>query len=166
MCGSSTLTHGSARGPAGSGFRTLKTPGVPSIRCCRRQSITLHLVLAVAHPIRAEGDLRARVGRAAVLRQAAPVLLFAIDRQTMTRSGSWGSASAPPAHRQPSTGRCHAITRCLSKRFERSKRSPTHPDRRSGRGMRGTAPIVLTVGVITAIVLPLLITAWSNAPTL
>jgi hypothetical protein len=50
------------------------------------QSITLRLVLAVAHPNRAEGDIRARVGRAAVLRQAAPVLLFAIDRQTMTRS--------------------------------------------------------------------------------
>lgn len=80
------MTHGSARGPAGSGFRTLKTPGMPSIRCCRWQSITLRLVLAVAHPNRAEGDIRARVGRAAVLRQAAPVLLFAIDRQTMTRS--------------------------------------------------------------------------------
>ena len=54
MCGSSTLTHGSARGPAGSGCRTLKTPGVPSIRCCRWQSITLRLVLAVAHPNRAK----------------------------------------------------------------------------------------------------------------
>ena len=31
---SSTLTHGSARCPAGSGCRTLKTPGEPSIRCC------------------------------------------------------------------------------------------------------------------------------------
>jgi hypothetical protein len=88
------------------------------------------LVLAVAHPNRAEGDLRARVGLSAVLRQAAPMLLFAIDRQAMTRSGSWGSANAPPAHRQPSAGKCHAITRCLPERFERSKRSPTHPDRR------------------------------------
>ena len=73
-------------GPAGSGCRTLKTPGVPSIRCCRWQSITLRWVLAVAHPNRAEGDLRARVGLSAALRQVAPMLLFAIDRQTMTRS--------------------------------------------------------------------------------
>jgi hypothetical protein len=73
-------------GPADSGCRTLKTPGVPSIRCCRWQSITLRWVLAVAHLNRAEGDLRARVGLSAVLRQVAQMLLFAIDRQAMTRT--------------------------------------------------------------------------------
>ena len=36
-------------------------------------------VLAVAHPNRGEGDLRARVGLSAVLRQAAQLLLFAIE---------------------------------------------------------------------------------------
>jgi hypothetical protein len=36
-------------------------------------------VLAVAHPNRGEGDLRARVGLSAVLRQAARLLLFAIE---------------------------------------------------------------------------------------
>jgi len=114
MCGSSTLTHGSARCPAGSGCRAHKTPGEPSIRCCRWQSITLHLVPAVAHPNRDEGDLRARVGLSAVLRvQAARLLLFAIeppDDDTQLIVGI-DKANAPPAHRQPSTGRCHAITR-------------------------------------------------------
>jgi hypothetical protein len=36
-------------------------------------------ILAVAHPNRGEGDLRARVGLSAVLRQAARLLLFAIE---------------------------------------------------------------------------------------
>jgi hypothetical protein len=36
-------------------------------------------VLAVAHPNRGEGDLRARVGLSAVLRQAARLLLFALE---------------------------------------------------------------------------------------
>ena len=36
-------------------------------------------VLAVERPNRGEGDLRARVGLSAVLRQAAQVLLFAIE---------------------------------------------------------------------------------------
>jgi hypothetical protein len=36
-------------------------------------------ILAVAHPNRGEGDLRARVGLSAVLRQAARLLLFALE---------------------------------------------------------------------------------------
>ena len=168
MCGSSTLTHGSARCPAGSGCRAHKTPGEPSIRCCRWQSITLHLVPAVAHPNRDEGDLRARVGLSAVLRvQAARLLLFAIeppDDDTQLIVGI-DKANAPPAHRQPSTGRCHAITRAAREVW--AIEEITDAVRlTSGSGMRGTALIVITVGVIAGHwCLLLLITACSNAPT-
>ena len=57
------------------------------------------------------------------------MLLFAIeppDDDTQLIVGI-EKANAPPAHRQPSTGKCHAITR-VPERFGRSKRSPTHPD--------------------------------------
>jgi hypothetical protein len=60
-------------------LQNTQEPGEPSIRCCLWQSITLRLILADAHPNRGEGDLRARVGLSAVLRQAAQVLLFAIE---------------------------------------------------------------------------------------
>jgi hypothetical protein len=58
-------------------------------------------VLAVAHPNRGEGDLGARVGLSAVLRQAARLLLLAIeppddDTQLIVRIEK---ANAPPAHR-------------------------------------------------------------------
>jgi hypothetical protein len=54
-------------------LQNTQEPGEPSIRCCLWQSITSRLVLADAHPNRGEGDLRARVGLSAVLRQAAQV---------------------------------------------------------------------------------------------
>ena len=104
MCGSSTFTHGSARCPAGSGCRAHKTPGEPSIRCCRWQSITLHLVPAVAHPNRDEGDLRARVGLSAVLRvQAARLLLFAIEPPDDDTQLIVGTEKANAATRSPAT---------------------------------------------------------------
>jgi hypothetical protein len=90
-----------------------QTPREPSIRCCRWQSITLRLVLTVACPNRGEGDLRARVGLSAVPRTGGQVLLFAIeppDDDTQLIVGM-EKANAPPAHRQPSIGKCHAITR-------------------------------------------------------
>ena len=43
-------------------------------------------VLAVAHPNRGEGDIRAKVGLTAVLRQAARLLLYAIEPPTTTPS--------------------------------------------------------------------------------
>jgi 5S rRNA maturation endonuclease (ribonuclease M5) len=48
----------------------------PLVSLARR---THSSILAVAHPNRGEGDLRARVGLSAVLRQAARLLLFALE---------------------------------------------------------------------------------------
>jgi hypothetical protein len=164
-----TLTHGSARCPAGSGCRTLKTPGEPSIRCCLWQSMTSRLMLAVAHPNRAEGDLRARVGLPAVLRQAAPMLLFAIEPpedDTQIDRGDQESQRATPL-----TGNRlqESATRSLvaAREVWAVEEITDAPRRRSGSGMRATALIVITVRVIAGHwCLLLLITVWSNAPTL
>ena len=149
MYGSSTLTHGSARCPTSSGCRTLKTPGEPSIRCCRWQSITLRLVLAVAHPNRGEGDLRARVGLSAVLRQAAQVLLFAIeppDDDTQLIVGMEKQrATRSPATVYRKVPRDHSL---LPERVWAVEKITDAPRLTSRSGMRGTALIVITVGVI------------------
>jgi hypothetical protein len=99
-----------------------------------------------------EGDRRARVGPSAVLRQAAQVLLFAIeppddDRQLIV----WiEKANAPPAHRQPSTGKCHAITRsCPRGLGGRRDHRRTQTDNPAVAWRYCTALIVITVGMIT-----------------
>ena len=152
----------------GSGCRTLKTPGEPSIRCCRWQSITLRLVLAVAHPTIGEGDLRARVGLSAPAETGDPGAAVRdrppdYDTQLIVRMEK---ANAPPTHRQPSTGKCHAITRCCPRGLSgRRDYRRTQIDVRQWHERYGTDrdhrrsdhwPLLLL----------LLITAWSDAPTL
>ena len=77
------------------------------------------------------------------------MLLFAIeppDDDTQLIVGI-DKANAPPAHRQPSTGRCHAITRAAREVW--AIEEITDAVRlTSGSGMRGTALIVITVEVI------------------
>jgi hypothetical protein len=84
-----------------------------------------------------------------VLTQAARLLLFAIeppDDDTQLIVGT-EKANAPPAHRQPSTGKWHAITRAAQEVW--AIEEITDASRlTSGSGMRGTALIVITVGVI------------------
>jgi hypothetical protein len=63
----------------------------PLVSLARRMHCS---ILAVAHPNRGEGDLRARVGLSAVLRQAARLLLYAIEPpEIYERSGSDESAA-------------------------------------------------------------------------
>jgi hypothetical protein len=60
-------------------------------------------VLAVAHPNRGEGDLRARVGLTAVLRQAARVLLYALEPPDDDTRIIVGVEMANNARRAPAT---------------------------------------------------------------
>jgi hypothetical protein len=60
-------------------------------------------VLAVAHPNRGEGDLRARVGLSAVLRQAARMLLYAIEPPADDRKLIVGIEKANETARTPAT---------------------------------------------------------------
>jgi hypothetical protein len=60
-------------------------------------------VLAVAHPNRGEGDLRARVGLTAVLRQAARLLLFAIEPPDDDTRLIIGIEKANAAERSPAS---------------------------------------------------------------
>jgi hypothetical protein len=77
MYDSSTLTHGSARCPAGSGCRTLKTPREPPIRCCLWPEH--HIARCSQSHVRTHAKvIYARAGLS-VLRQAPRLLLFAIE---------------------------------------------------------------------------------------
>jgi hypothetical protein len=60
-------------------------------------------VLAVAHPNRGEGDLRAKVGLTAVLRQAARLLLFAIEPPNDDTKLIVGIEKANSTSRAPAT---------------------------------------------------------------
>ena len=60
-------------------------------------------ILAVAHPNRGEGDLRARVGLSAVLRQAARLLLFALEPPDEDTKLIVGIEKANAASRSPAT---------------------------------------------------------------
>lgn len=60
-------------------------------------------ILAVAHPNRGEGDLRARVGLSAVLRQAARVLLYALEPPDDDSRIIVGVEKANAAQRAPAT---------------------------------------------------------------
>ena len=103
MYGSSTFTPWVSPVSDQLRLQITQEPAEPSIRCCRWQSITLRLVLAVAHPNRGEGDLRARVGLSAVLRQAAQVLLFAIEPPDDDTQLIVGTEKANAATRSPAT---------------------------------------------------------------
>jgi hypothetical protein len=95
------------------------------------------------------------------------VLLFAIeppDDDTQLIVGI-DKANAPPAHRQLSTGKCHAITRCFPRglggrrdhRLTQTDIPQRHERYRTDRDHRRNDhwPVLLL----------LLITAWSSAPT-
>jgi hypothetical protein len=60
-------------------------------------------ILAVAHPNRGEGDLRAKVGLTAVLRQAARILIFALEPPDDQRRLIVGVDKANNAARAPAT---------------------------------------------------------------
>jgi hypothetical protein len=60
-------------------------------------------ILAVAHPNRGEGDLRARVGLSAVLRQAARLLLYAIEPPDDDTKIIVGIEKANAADRSPAS---------------------------------------------------------------
>jgi hypothetical protein len=85
-------------------------------------------VLAVARPNRGEGDLRARVGLS-VLRQAARLLLFAIEPPDDDTQLIVGIEKANAATRSPATV-YRKVPRDHSLLPEKvwSKRVPTHPD--------------------------------------
>lgn len=96
------------------------------------------------------------------------MLLFAIeppDDDTQLIVGM-EKANAPPAHRQPSTGKCHAITRCCPRVWavEAITDVPRLTIRQWHEGYRADRDH--RRGDHWPLMLLLLITAWSNAPTL